>query len=66
MVPPRADADATGEVVIHVADCRSVVDVLRQRSVEFLGPPASPGWGGEVRAFLRDPDAHLVEITSPG
>lgn len=67
LVPPRGDAqEATGEVVIHVADCRAVVDVLQQRGVEFLGPPTTPAWGGEVRAFLRDPDGHLVEISSPG
>lgn len=66
LVPPHADADATGEVVIHVTNCQAVVDVLQQRGVEFLGPPATPAWGGEVRAFLRDPDGHLIEITSPG
>ncbi len=66
LAPPRGnDHEVTGEVVIQVADCRAVVDVLLQRGVEFLGPPATPAWGGEVRAFLRDPDGHLVEISSP-
>ena len=67
LVPPASHApEATGEVVIRVADCRAVVEVLQRRGVTFLGPPATPAWGGEVRAFLFDPDGHLVEITSPG
>lgn len=67
LVPPSTGGQvATGEVVIRVADCRAVVEVLQQRGVEFLGPPATPSWGGEVRAFLLDPDGHLVEVTSPG
>ena len=65
LVPPRlAETEATGEVVLRVADCVSVVSRLEQRGVQFLAPPATPAWGGEVRAFLRDPDGHLVEISS--
>lgn len=64
LVPPRGRGEATGEVVLRVADCAAVVDRLEQRGVRFLGPPATPAWGGEVRAFLHDPDGHLVEISS--
>lgn len=65
LVPPTGGgAQATGEVVIQVDDCRAVFEQLEKRGVEFLGPPAEPAWGGEVRAFTRDPDNHLVEITS--
>lgn len=65
LVPPAdRDDEATGEVVIRVADCRAVVGALEKRGVRFLGPPATPAWGGEVRAFARDPDGHLVEISS--
>lgn len=65
LVPPIADrAQASAEVVIQVTDCRAVVEELQRRGVVFLGPPAEPAWGGEVRAFARDPDGHLVEITS--
>lgn len=65
LVPPDRDqAVASGEVVLQVADCRAVVAALLERGVQFLGPPAEPPWGGEVRAFTRDPDGHLVEITS--
>lgn len=65
LVPPgECDSEATGEVVLHVSDCVTVVGKLEQRGVRFLGPPTSPPWGGEVRAFLRDPDGHLIEISS--
>ncbi|MBA3983596.1 MAG: VOC family protein [Acidimicrobiia bacterium] len=66
LVPPvDADQQASGEVVIEVADCRAVVTALQSRGVRFLGPAAEPAWGGEVRAFALDPDGHLLEITSP-
>lgn len=65
LVPPLAsDRTATAEVVLRVADCAAVVAVLKGRGVSFLGPPATPAWGGEVRAFARDPDGHLVEVSS--
>lgn len=65
LVPPsKREHEATGEVVLRVADCVDVVRRLEQRGVQFLGPPAAPAWGGEVRAFLHDPDGHLVEISS--
>ena len=64
--PPRADPhEATGEVVLRVVDCRAVVEVFEQRGVQLLGPLSAPAWGGELRAFLRDPDGHLVEISGP-
>ena len=66
LVPPSVGLhETTGEVVIRVGDCRAVVQVLKRRGVEFLGPPATPPWGGEERAFLSDPDGHLVEVSSP-
>ncbi len=64
VAPGRAETEATGEVVLRVADCASIVSQLEQRGVQFLGPLARPAWGGEVRAFLHDPDGHLVEISS--
>lgn len=65
LVPPAGGgAQAPGEVVIQVTDCRAVVARLQERGVVFLGPAAEPSWGGEVRAFALDPDHHLVEITS--
>ena len=64
VTPLKADIEATGEVVLRVVDCALVVRRLEQRGVQFLGPPTTPAWGGEVRAFLHDPDGHLVEISS--
>jgi len=65
LVPPSLDREkASGEVVIKVSNCRTVVATLEERGVQFLGPPSEPAWGGEVRAFALDPDNHLLEITS--
>jgi catechol 2,3-dioxygenase-like lactoylglutathione lyase family enzyme len=66
LVPPSDDpATAHAEVVIQVTDCQRTCAELSSRGVSLLGPPTVPPWGGETRAFLRDPDGHLVEITSP-
>nr|ALS91100.1 glyoxalase/Bleomycin resistance protein/Dioxygenase superfamily [uncultured bacterium] len=45
-------------------DCFAAYEVLRSRGAEFLTPPVD--WGYEVRAFLRDPDGHLIELTQSG
>jgi len=39
-------------------------EVLCSRGAEFLTPPID--WGYEIRAFLRDPDGHLIELTQSG
>lgn len=49
-------------VVVQVADCRAACAALAAAGVEMLTDPVEPEWGGEVRAFLRDPDGHLVEL----
>ena len=59
------DADrVTSELVIRVPDCLAAYEVLRSHSAEFLTPPVD--WGYEVRAFFRDPDRHLLEISQSG
>jgi catechol 2,3-dioxygenase-like lactoylglutathione lyase family enzyme len=59
------DADRViSELVIRVPDCRAAYEVLRSRGAEFLTPPVD--WGYEVRAFFRDPDGHLLEISQNG
>ena len=63
--PPDDPAIAHAEVVIQVSDCQKTCVELSSREVSLLGPATVPPWGGEMRAFLRDPDGHLVEITSP-
>ena len=54
----------TSELVIRVPDCLAAYEALRSRGAEFLTPPVD--WGYEVRAFFRDPDGHLMEISQSG
>ena len=59
------DADrVTSELVIRVPDCLAAYEALRSRGAEFLTPPVD--WGYEVRAFFRDPDGHLLEVSQSG
>ena len=46
---------------IRVTDCQQAYDTLKARGAEFLTPPVN--WGYEIRAFFRDPDGHLFEIS---
>jgi catechol 2,3-dioxygenase-like lactoylglutathione lyase family enzyme len=74
--PPTADkpnvtfaAPANPSLVDHsftirVADCEAVYETLRDRGAEFLTPPFT--WEYERRAFFRDPDGHLFEISQAG
>ncbi len=54
----------SSELNIRVPDCVAAYEVLRSRGAEFLTPPVD--WGYEIRAFLRDPDGHLIELTQSG
>ena len=49
------------EIVIKVPDCRETYEALASRDVEFLTPPVE--YEREIRAFFRDPDGHLFEIS---
>ena len=62
--PPTDPNMVSGELNIRVPDCVAAYEVLRSRGAEFLTPPVD--WGYEVRAFLRDPDGHLIELTQSG
>jgi catechol 2,3-dioxygenase-like lactoylglutathione lyase family enzyme len=46
---------------IRVPDCHAAYDTLHARGAEFLTPPVNHGF--EIRAFFRDPDGHLFEIS---
>lgn len=46
---------------MRVADCLAAYEELRGRGAIFLAPPLASEW--EVRAFFRDPDGHLLEIS---
>jgi catechol 2,3-dioxygenase-like lactoylglutathione lyase family enzyme len=59
--PPR-DPDRVDHLfTIRVEDCAAAYETLRSRGAEFLTPPRTHG--AETRAFLRDPDGHLFEIS---
>jgi catechol 2,3-dioxygenase-like lactoylglutathione lyase family enzyme len=48
-------------MTIRVPDCHAAYATLRARGARFLTPPVDYQW--EVRAFFRDPDGHLLEIS---
>jgi catechol 2,3-dioxygenase-like lactoylglutathione lyase family enzyme len=59
---PPADPDtASHEMIIGVPDCRAAYETLRSGGAQFLTPPVEYDW--EIRAFFRDPDGHLIEIS---
>lgn len=59
---PPADPDRVAtQLVFRVEDCHGLYELLRSRGAEFLTPPVE--YDGETRAFLRDPDGHLMEIS---
>ncbi len=51
----------SGQIIFRVDDCRRTHELLSGRGAQFLAPPVDRG--GEVRAFFRDPDGHLFEIS---
>jgi catechol 2,3-dioxygenase-like lactoylglutathione lyase family enzyme len=59
--PPGDPKLVDHEFTIRVPNCKAAYDTLRSRGAEFLTPPVD--WGGEIRAFFRDPDGHLIEIS---
>ncbi len=58
---PDAPDRVSSSFTIRVPDCRGAYEVLRSRGAEFLTPPLDRG--REIRAFFRDPDGHLFEIS---
>lgn len=48
-------------MTIRVPDCRAAHATLVERGATFLAPPGESDW--EIRAFFRDPDGHLIEIS---
>ena len=48
-------------MTVRVPDASAAYETLRARGAEFLTPPVTSEW--EVRAFFRDPDGHLLEIS---
>jgi catechol 2,3-dioxygenase-like lactoylglutathione lyase family enzyme len=57
-----ADPDRLDHLfTIRVADCAATYAELVRRGATFLTPPVTSG--AETRAFFRDPDGHLFEIS---
>ncbi|QOD94244.1 VOC family protein [Chryseoglobus sp. 28M-23] len=56
------DADhVSSQLIFRVDDCQGTYDMLSARGAQFLSAPLDRG--GEIRAFFRDPDGHLFEIS---
>jgi catechol 2,3-dioxygenase-like lactoylglutathione lyase family enzyme len=61
LIPPQDPDRVSEERIFRVPDCAQAYEILRQRGAEFLTPPVNQGY--EIRAFFRDPDGHLFEIS---
>jgi catechol 2,3-dioxygenase-like lactoylglutathione lyase family enzyme len=61
MSPPADPDTATAELIVAVPDCRAAHAELVARGAVFLAEPVEYPW--EIRAFFRDPDGHLFEIS---
>lgn len=53
-----------GHISIHVSDLAKLCGVLEQAGVEFT-QPLSRRAGGNLRAWVRDPDGHALELGEP-
>jgi catechol 2,3-dioxygenase-like lactoylglutathione lyase family enzyme len=58
--PPSDPTRASAFLNIRVADIGSVYDEWRRKGAEFLTEPKDHG--REIRAYVRDPDGHLIEV----
>ncbi len=61
MAAPTDPDRASAQLVFRVGDCIGLYELLSGRGAEFLAPPDVRE--GETRAFFRDPDGHLFEIS---
>lgn len=59
--PPGDPDRVSTQLIFRVQDCRATFEFLRARGASFLTRPVDRG--GEIRAFFRDPDGHLFEIS---
>ena len=61
MAPPADPDRPSAELIVAVPDCRAAWSELVARGATFLAEPVEYSW--EIRAFFRDPDGHLFEIS---
>lgn len=59
--PPGDPDTVSHELTLRVPDCMAAYETLRARGAEFLTLPVT--YEHEIRAFFRDPDGHLLEIS---
>ena len=59
--PPSDPELVSHELTIRVPDCHAAYATLVARGAVFLTPPVE--YTSEIRAFFRDPDGHLLEIS---
>jgi len=57
---PRNPERVSSFLNIRVADIQSLYEQWNARGAEFLTPPVNNG--REIRAYIRDPDGHLIEV----
>ena len=60
LATPRDPDHVSSFLNIRVADIQAVYDEWSARGATFLTPPIDHG--REIRCYLRDPDAHLIEV----
>ena len=60
LTPPRDPQTASSALNLRVADIQSVYETWTARGAQFLTPPVH--YQRELRAYLRDPDGHLIEV----
>jgi catechol 2,3-dioxygenase-like lactoylglutathione lyase family enzyme len=61
MAAPADPDRASAQLIVAVPDCRAAHSELVERGAQFLADPVEYAW--EIRAFFRDPDGHLFEIS---
>lgn len=59
--PPDDPDRVSTELIFRVPDCRGAYELLKERGADFLTAPIERE--SETRAFFRDPDGHLFEIS---
>jgi lactoylglutathione lyase len=60
LVTPPDPGRASAFLNVRVADIAKVYQEWSAKGAEFLTPPKDHG--REIRAYVRDPDGHLIEV----
>ena len=60
VVPPANPGHTSGFINVRVADIAAAYREWSAKGVEFLTEPKDHGV--EIRAYIRDPDGHLIEV----